>query len=307
MIDDYIKEDNPVKFIDIFVDSLDIKQINFKYAETKETGKKPYNLRDMLKLYLYGYLSRIRSSRKLEKETHRNVELMWLLRKLTPGFKTIADFKKDNKHAIRQVYKEFIFLCKNLDLFGSEFIAIDVSKFKAVNSKKRNFNEKKLKRKIKDIENKIEEYLQELDENDRKEKEISNIDAKKLRKKIEEFKKRKQEYKKFLDQIKESGETQVSLTDRDARTVDEKHKLILDYEVTNDVKDGEHLSEMAKRAKEILEVEEFEVLADKGYYNSEKTMCEIASPCYKNLLKIKGEINYEYKKQSYNNKHYFGC
>jgi len=184
------------------------------------------------------------------------------------------------------VCKEFIFLCKNLDLFGCELVAIDGSKFKAMNSKKRNFNDKKLIKKIKDIEDKIEEYMKELDENDREEKEVFTPDTEKLRKKIEEFKERKGEYDKLLEGLKESGETQVSLTDSDARamvnnqgievsynvqwTVDDKHKLIIDYEVTNDTEDYNHLSDMGKRAKEVLGIEEIEVLADKGYYNAKE-------------------------------------
>ena len=286
VVDDYIEEDNPVQFIDAFVDNLDLKALGFKYSDTKDTGRPPYNPADMLKLYLYGYLNRIRSSRRLEKESKRNIELMWLLRRLTPDFKTIADFRKDNKEAIKKVCKEFIFLCKNLDLFGCELVAIDGSKFKAMNSKKRNFNDKKLIKKIKDIEDKIEEYMKELDENDREEKEVFTPDTEKLRKKIEEFKERKGEYDKLLEGLKESGETQVSLTDSDARamvnnqgievsynvqwTVDDKHKLIIDYEVTNDTEDYNHLSDMGKRAKEVLGIEEIEVLADKGYYNAKE-------------------------------------
>ena len=286
VIDDYIRDDNPVRFIDVFVDSLDFKELGFKYSDTKETGRPPYNPADMLKLYLYGYLNRIRSSRRLEKETHRNVELMWLLKKLAPDFKTIADFRKDNKRAIRGVCKQFILFCKGLDLFGCELIAIDGSKFKASNSKKRNFNERKLKRKLMEIEDKVEEYLIELDENDRVERDVPYPDKEELEKKIDELKERKDEYNKLLKDIKESGDTQISLTDPDARnmpnnqrtevsynvqfTVDNKHKLIIDYDITNEVNDQHQLSKMAKRAKEILGVEEIEALADKGYYNGEE-------------------------------------
>ncbi|MEW6214301.1 MAG: transposase [Nitrospirota bacterium] len=160
-INDYIEEDNPIQFIDAFVDNLDLIELGFKYSETKSTGRPPYNPADMLKLYIYGYLNRIRSSRLLEKETHRNIELMWLLKKLNPDFKTIADFRKDNKKAIKDACREFTLLCKKLDLFGGELVAIDSSKFRAVNSKKRNFNEAKLKRAIKEIEDKVEQYFKE--------------------------------------------------------------------------------------------------------------------------------------------------
>ena len=285
-IEDYIGEDNQVRFIDVFVDGLDMIALSFKYSETKETGRPPYNPGDMLKLYLYGYLNRIRSSRDFEKETHRNLEVMWLLKKLTPDFKTIADFRKDNRVAITKVNKEFILFCKGLDLFGCELVAIDGSKFKASNSRKRNLNKKKLQRKIKDIEEKIEGYLDDLDANDRKENDVTYPDKEELRKKIDTLKKRKGDYKQLLKALKESGETQISLTDSDARemktghgtdicynvqfTVDSKHKLIIDYDITNEATDKHQLSKMGKRAKEVLDVEAIEVLADKGYYNGEE-------------------------------------
>jgi len=289
VVDDYIEEDNPVQFVDAFVDSLDLVELGFKYCEPEATGRPPYNPGDMLKLYLYGYLNRIRSSRCLERETGRNIELMWLVRKLTPDFKTIADFRKDNRTAIKKVCREFIFLCKKLELFGGELIAIDGSKFKAVNSKKRNFTDKKLKRRIKEVEDKIEKYLQELEENDRmeesheKENGGSHMDPEGLKEKIKLLKERGEEYKRFLKGLEESGETQVSLTDPDSRamlnkqrvevcynvqfTTDDKHKLIVDHDVTNEATDAAQLSRMGKRAKKILGVEKIDVLTDKAYYN----------------------------------------
>jgi transposase len=283
VLDEYIGEENPVRFIDAFVDSLDLVGLGFKYAEPEPTGRPPYNPGDLLKLYLYGYLNRIRSSRGLEKESHRNVELMWLIRKLTPDFKTIADFRKDNKEGIKGVCGEFIFLCRDFNLFGGELIAIDGSKFEAVNSKKRNFNEERLKRKIKDIEKKIEGYLKELDENDQEERDASLPHKGELKGKIEEIKRRKERYKRFLEVLKERGERQISLTDPEARAmlnnrrmevcynvqlaVDSKHKLILDHDVTNEVSDQNLLSWMARRAKKVVNKERIEVLADKGYYN----------------------------------------
>lgn len=285
-VDDYIEDNNSVRFIDAFIDSLDLLKLGFKHAEPESTGRPPYNPSDLLKLYIYGYLNRIRSSRCLEKETQRNVELMWLLRKLTPDFKTIADFRKDNKKAIKAVCREFILLCKHLDLFGSELIAIDGSKFQAVNSKKRNFNKDKLKKKINEIEERIETYISELDENDRKEKDILELNVEELRKKIELLKERKEKYEELLKGLGENGKTQVSLTDPDSRamvnnqkievcynvqtTVDSKHKLILDYEVTNEIKDSKELNKMSNRAKGILGVNRLEVLADKGYYDARK-------------------------------------
>lgn len=283
IIDDYVKDDNPVRFIDAFVDNLDLVEFGFKYAEPEATGRPPYNPSDMLKLYLYGYLNRIRSSRGLEKETHRNIELMWLLRKLTPDFKTIADFRRDNKGAIKKVNRRFILLCKHLNLFGGELVAIDGSKFKAVNSKKRNFNKRKLGKRIKEIDRNIEEYMSDLDKNDKEEGTFVGVEGEELREKIKLLKERKERYNELLKGLEESGEDQVSLTDPDSRamlnnqrievcynvqtTVDSKHKLILDYEVINEVTDSYQLSKMSKRAKEILGVRHLEVLADKGYYN----------------------------------------
>ena len=237
----------------------------------------------MMKLYIYGYLNRIRSSRSLEKEAKRNVELMWLMRKLTPDFKTIADFRKDNRKGIKKVCREFTPLCKRLDLFGGELIAIDSSKFSAVNSKKRNFNEAKLKRALERIDEKIEEYFTELEDNDKEESQLDRPGVEDIKVKIGYLKERREKYKCLLKGLKECGETQVSLTDHDSRamvnnqrvevcynvqtTVDAKHKLILDHEATNEVLDRGQLSTMSKRAKEILDTEELEVLADKGYYD----------------------------------------
>ncbi len=286
VIDDYITEENPVRFTDAFVDSLDLIELGFKHAELSPTGRPPYNPADLLKLYIYGYLNRVRSSRFLEKECEKNVEVMWLLKKLTPDFKTIADFRKDNREAIKKVFKEFILLCKKLDLFGGELVAIDSSKFKAVNSRKRNFHEGKLKRSLQGIDEKIEKYLKEIEENDKVEADIRPPKAEKLKEKIEKLKERKEKYQGILKELKDSGERQISLTDPDSRlmlnnqkkevcynvhiTVDEKNKLILDHEVVNEHDDFSHLNELSMRAKQILEVDKLEVLADAGYHDSEE-------------------------------------
>jgi len=283
VVDDYIEDNNPVRFIDAFVDSLDLGRFGFTHAETEDTGRPPYDPSDLLKLYIYGYLNRIRSSRGLEKETRRNIELMWLLRKLTPDFKTIADFRRDNKKAIKKVCSQFILLCKRLNLLSGELVAIDGSKFKAVNSKKRNFNKKKLGKKIREIDEKIEAYISDLDENDREERTFPSVKGEGLKEKVKLLKKRKEKYNELLKGLDESGQTQISLTDTDSRlmvnnhwvdvcynvqtTADSKHKLILDYEVTNEREDSCQLSKMSRRAKEILGVERLDVLADKGYYN----------------------------------------
>jgi len=287
-LDDYIAEDNPVRFLDAFVDTLNLALMGFGHAVLQETGRPPYHPADLLKLYVYGYLNRNRSSRQLEKEAGRNLELMWLLKRLTPDFKTIADFRRDNRQAVRQVCRQFTFFCRQLDLFGGEIIAIDGSKFKAQNSKGRNFTHKKLKRQIKELEKKIDEYLEELDQADEQEKDVPKPSAHELREKIEAMKRRRARLGAIQDELKESDQTQISLTDPDSRSmpvgggeatvvgynvqlsVDSKHKLIVDHEVTTDVTDLGLLSHMAERAKQALGVAEMDVIADKGYYDGQE-------------------------------------
>jgi transposase len=193
-IDDYVGEENLVRFIEAFVSILNLIELGFTHAELKATGRPSYNPADLLKLYIYGYLNCIRSSRKLEKECLRNIEVMWLLKKLAPDHKTIADFRKNNADAIKKVFKQFVFFCKELDLYGREVVGIDGSKFKAVNSKKRNFNENKLVKKLKNIEEKIEAYLKELEENDKEESSVKQPDARDIKEKIRQFEERKSEY-----------------------------------------------------------------------------------------------------------------
>src|SRR5450756_416957 len=301
-IDDYIGEENLVHFIEAFVALLDLVGLGFTHAEVNTTGRPSYNPADLLKLYIYGYLNRIRSSRKLEQECFRNIEVMWLLKKLAPDHKTIADFRKNNAVAIKKVFKEFVLFCKELELYGGEIVSTDGSKFKAVNSKKRNFNAEKLLKKLKDIEEKIEAYLKELEENDKIESSVKQPDAKELKEKIQQLEERKKEYEGLQNTLETTGETQVSLTDPDSRmmmgnqkfdvsynvqaTVDAKNNLILDYEVTNEGNDKNQLNEMATRAKYILEVESLEVLADKGYYNPE----EIRKCTENNIIPIIPEL-----------------
>ncbi len=170
-IDDYITSDNPVRIIDAYVEQVDMEAHEFTFARFPKIGRPPYDPKALLKLYLYGYLNRIRSSRRLEDEANRNLELIWLLQKLTPDFKTIADFRKNNKKALKLLFKDFSELCKKWDLYGKETVAIDETKFKASNSKKNNFSKKKLKQYIKYLDEKIDRYLEELDENDKIEKE----------------------------------------------------------------------------------------------------------------------------------------
>ena len=287
-LDEYVSEDNPVRFIDAFVENLDLIDLDFKHSLLKETGRPPYHPAVLLKLYIYGYLNRIRSSRRLEQESHRNLEVIWLTGKLMPDHKTIANFRRDNRAAIREVCRSFTRFCRELDLFSGELVAIDGSKFKAVNNKGRNFTDRRLKKSIKDIEKKIDAYLDELDENDAMEPEEHKPSAEELKQKIRRLKERMKKYKELKKKMEDSGETQISLTDPDSRSmplaggprtqvaynvqisVDEKHKLILDHEVTNDVTDRNLLSQMATHAKEALGMDELEVLADMGYYDGQQ-------------------------------------
>src|SRR5882724_2121707 len=285
-VEDYITEENPVRFIDAFVLSLDLAALGFLRAQPAETGRPAYDPGDLLRLYVYGYLNRVRSSRMLEREAKVNVEVMWLLGKLSPDFKTIADFRRDNLQAIKQVCREFTLLCRKLKLFGGELVAIDGSKFKAVNNRRRNFNEGRLTKAIKAIEEKIDGYLDDLDQADADEPgpDEPGPSATELREKIETLQQRKTTYQALHQGFKESGAKQVSLTDKDARSmvmhhgstevgynvqtvVDEKHQLIVEHEVTNDSTDHAPLAEMALRAKETLAVEKLEVVADLGYYD----------------------------------------
>ena len=282
-IDDYITDDNPVKVIDAFVNELDLKQLGFKNAIENSTGRPPYHPADLLKLYIYGYINRVRSSRRLEKETQRNVELMWLIRKLTPDFKTIADFRKDNLSAIKKVCREFILLCQRLNLFSAELIAIDGSKFRAVNSSERAYSRARLRKRIQDIDKLIDAYLKALEQADVEESSLHKPTAEELKQKIEQIKQRKTKYQQQLRQLETSGQNQLCKTDPDSRlmhtskgihscyntqiAVDAKHKLIVAYDVTNDEVDRNQLSNMAYQAKQNMNANNFDTVADMGYYH----------------------------------------
>ena len=287
-LDEYVSDDNPVRFIDAFVENLDLIDLDFKHSVLKETGRPPYHPSVLLKLYIYGYLNRIRSSRRLEQESHRNVEVMWLTGKLTPDHKTIANFRRDNREAIREVCRSFTLFCRELDLFGGELVAIDGSKFKAVNSRSKSFNKKKLQQAIQKLDEDIDHYLDEMDEADEEEPQDKKLTAEELQQKIDEMKRMREEAKELENDLDESGQSQISLTDPDSRMmpvsgdrrtdvcynvqvcVDEKHKLIPDHEVTNAITDRDLLSYMAKRAKDLLGVDDLEVLADMGYYHGKE-------------------------------------
>ena len=283
-IDEYVSDNNSIRIIDEYINQLNLEKLYFKRAATPLMGRPPYHPKDMLKLYLYGYLNRVRSSRRLEQEAIRNLEVIWLIRKLKPDFKTIADFRKDNKQALKKVFRDFSKLCDEWELFGKELIAIDGSKFRACNSKKNNYNTKKLERHLQYLDEKIEGYLQELDDYDQIESPDRKLEAREITERIQQLKDRKEKYQQYMRKLKQSGENEISTTDPDSRlmtnnnhvevsynvqtTVDAKHKLIADFKVTSKPNDLGQLAPMALRARRLFGNKTFEVLADKGYYKA---------------------------------------
>jgi transposase len=288
-LDDSIAEDNPVRFIDAFVDHLNLTTLGFQRATPATTGRPAYNPAELLKLYIYGSLYRLRSSRRLAQETHRNVELLWLLKKLRPDHKTMADFRKHNLVPIRQVCREFTLLCKQLDLFAGALVAIDGSQCKAVNAKARNFTPDKLKRLLQQIDQRVEGYLQELDRGDNQDDAgtpggavADNVQAK-----IEALQHRQRLYAGLQAQLEASGATQLSLTAPESRAlkrgkgrgiavcdnvqtaVDRKHKRIIANDVTNDTGDRDWRSPMALQATAVLGCS-FDAVADVGYDHGEE-------------------------------------
>ncbi len=293
-LDEYVAEDNDVRAIDVFVDERNLSKIGFR-IEPNATGRPAYHPRTMLKLYVYGYLNRVQSSRRLEREAQRNIELMWLTGRLAPDFKTIADFRKNNGEAIRAVCREFVVLCRKLGLLVDTAVAIDGSKFKGVNNRNRNFTKAKLKGRLRQIDESIERYLGEIASEDRREPKASKGKVQRLTGKIEALKKEMVQLKEMEDQVLSAPDQQISLTDPDARAmtsagrgklvvgynvqaaVDTKNHLIVAHEVTNDGLDYGQLASMAKQAKEALGAETLEVVADRGYYDgSEVLACEKA-------------------------------
>lgn len=291
-LEDRIEADNPARTIDTFVDHCDLDQLGFTHSKHASEGRPPYQPGDLLKLFIYGYLNRIRSSRSLERECKRNVELMWLLKELTPDHNTIANFRKDNPKAIKQVFRKMVTLCKHLDLIGGKVIAIDGTKLRAQNSKKNNFNQKKIDDHLAYIENKLREYLDALDIADTAENlgMDPDIDRDKIKEKIARLNAKKQQYKALEQQLVEAGQEQISTTDPDSRkiavrqnilevcyniqaSVDEKHKLPIDFKTTNN-NDTHAMANMTARAKSILGHSDFTTLLDKGYHTgSEISRC----------------------------------
>src|SRR6201998_4288943 len=284
-VDDYVGPDNPVRFIDAFVDGLDLAAAGFARVAPKVTGRPSYAPTDLLKLYIYGYLNRVRSSRRLEAETHRNIEVIWLLGHLKPDFKTIADFRRDNRNAFRQVFREFVLLCRQLDLFGRELLAVDGTRIKAVNNKDRNFTRASLTEFIELADKKLDNYLKRLDTSDAAEQKSGGSRVKNLAEKIAPVRERRERCQAMLAELDRTGENQISLTDPDSRAmaahthvavgynvqvaVDPKNKLIVEQQVTNQVVDMGLLTQTAEPAKEVLGVEKIDVVADRGYFKIE--------------------------------------
>src|SRR5690349_10120011 len=218
-LDDYVGHDNPVRFIDAFVDGLDLAAAGFIRQTPKSTGRLGYAPADLLKLYIYGYLNRVRSSRRLEAETHRNVEVIWLLRHLKPDFKTIADLRRDNRQAFRSVFRQFVLLCRQLDLFGRELLAVDGTRLKAVNNKGRNFTRASLTMFIRLADAKLDDYLQRLDTGDASEATTSGMRVKNLPEEIAALGERRERCQAMLEELDRTGESQISLTDPDSRAM----------------------------------------------------------------------------------------
>jgi len=287
-LEDYVEAENPVRVVEVFVEGLDLGELGFVGVDPAATGRPAYHPAVLLKLYIYGYLNRIQSSRRLEREAQRNVELMWLTGRLTPDFKTIANFRKDNGRAIRKVCRQFVVLCQRLNLFSEAIVAIDGSKFKAVNNRDKNFTPAKMQRRMAQIEQSIARYLAAMDTADRAEPEVAELKKGHLRDKIAALKEQMQQLKALEVQMLASPDQQLSLTDPDARSmksrdggivgynvqvaVEAKNHLIVAHEVINEGIDREQLRPMAEQAREATGIDELTVVADRGYFKSEQIL-----------------------------------
>jgi transposase len=295
-LEDWICEDNPVRAVDVFVDALDLAEHGFSGIEPEATGRPSYHPSVLLKLYIYGYLNRVQSSRRLEREAGRNVEVMWLTRRLNPDHKTIADFRKDNGPAIRKVCTRFVALCRELGLLATASVAIDGSKFKAVNTRDKNFTRAKMERRLAQIEESVARYLSQLDTADLQEpSEALAAKVMHLKEKLAKLAIEQQRLRVFEKEMLASPDQQISLTDPDSRSmatsgrgsgvvgynvqiaVDTHHHLIVTHEVTNTGSDRSQLANMASQAKDVLQADHLDVVADRGYFNSNEILaCEQA-------------------------------
>jgi transposase len=287
-VEDYVGPDNPVRVVEAFVEQLDLRAMGFEGSAPQATGRPAYHPSVLLKIYIYGYLNRIQSSRRLEHETRRNIELMWLTGRLMPDFKTIANFRKDNGPAIRQVCRQFIVLCRQLNLFTQALVAIDGSKFKAVNNRDKNFTSAKMQRRLAAINESIERYLTSMDTADRAEPEGAALKKGRLQDKIDALKQQMQTLQAIEAQMNAAPDQQVSLTDPDARSmknreggivgynvqtaVDAEHHLIVAHEVVMEGVDRDQLAGMARQAREAMGTEELTVVADRGYFKGEQIL-----------------------------------
>jgi transposase len=289
-LDDYVSEENPVRAIDVFVEALDLGALGFEGVVPEATGRPGYHPGVLLKIYVYGYINQVASSRRLEREAQRNVELMWLTGRLAPDFKTIADFRKDNGPAIRATCRRFVDLCRRLELFTHAVAAIDGSKFKAVNARDRNFTKAKLKKRLEQVEASIERYMAALETADRQEGEVAQAKSGRLKDKIAQLHEQMAAFRAMEPIVEAAPDQQLSLSDADARSmatsgrgsgmvgyniqtaVDAKHHLIVAHEVTNVGNDRGQLSNMASQAKDAMGVDALDVLADRGYFKGEEVL-----------------------------------
>jgi transposase len=284
-LDDYIAEDNPVRVVEAFVSELDLEALGFERMTPAATGRPAYHPSVLLKIYIYGYLNRIASSRRLERECQRNIELMWLTGRLAPDFKTIADFRRNSGAAIRRACRQFIVLCRDLKLFSQAVVAIDGSKFKAVNSRDRNFTPGKIDGRIRQIEESVNRYLDALETADRTQALDAEAKTDRLQEKIDRLRERMRELENLKADLSQREDPQISTTDPDARSmtshgkttgvvgynvqaaVDTKHHLVVAHEVTNVGNDRGQLANMAGKAREAMGKAKFEAIADRGYFN----------------------------------------
>jgi transposase len=284
-LDDFVAEDNPVRVVDAFVAELDLRALGFEGTTPAALGRPSYDPAVLLKIYIYGYLNRVASSRRLERECQRNVELMWLTGRLAPDFKTIADFRRDNGAGIRNVCRRFVQMCRQLKLFTQALVAIDGSKFKAVNSRDRNFTPAKIDKRQQQIEQSIQRYLDALETADRTQPAEMEAKTERLRDKIERLRRQMRQLDQVKEQLQTQPDGQLSLSDADARSmatrgkgtgivgynvqlaVDAKHHLIVAHEVTNVGHDRTQLSPMAQAAREAMDKTRFQAIADRGYFN----------------------------------------
>src|SRR5438132_6064317 len=295
-VEDWISEGNPVRVIDVFVDALDLAEMAFEGVDPAATGRPAYHPSVLLKLYIYGYLNRVQSSRRLEREAGRNLEVMWLLGRLAPDHKTIADFRKDNGAAVRKVCARLVELCRDMGLLTTTSVAIDGSKFKAVNNRDRNFTRAKVERRRAQLEGSVARYLSQLDTADRQEpSETLALKTTRLKEKLAKLESEMQRLAAIEKQMLASPDQQISLTDPDSRSmatsgrgsgvvgynvqvaVDTENHLIVTHEVTNVGSDRSQLATVAKDAKATLQTENLDVVADRGYFSSEEILaCEEA-------------------------------